>query len=1343
MIFLSPHSLRKIPGISLRSRCSQRGMALVLVLGVLVLFTGLALAIFLTATTERRTSSLFAGSVEARQLADTSINLCMAQIRDATSATNRAWVSQPGLIRTYTGNRQPDTNYRLYSWTDMRPAGAFDPFSPANAVPSGWKTKKAAFVDINEPAPDPASPADTTRDKYPVFYPPSMTGNGTAPLAGYSVNAVSGVATSNEVPMPVKWLYVLKDGSVKEASEESDTTVRVSSATDANPIVGRIAFWSDDESSKVNLNTAAGGMPWMPPWIQSRLEYSYFGGVTYPVTTVTKDWGDVYGFGFSQPMKNEFQRYPGHPATTDLQAVFPELSWRDIYKVVPRVIAGGSENGIKRTRKNLVDNQPAIDQVNDRDRLFAGLGEARFQARKDSASDARSSFVPAFQDANLSDTKWDDLLEKRKAFLTVSSKAPELNLFGQPRVAIWPIPLLDTAPAGKPFRTAADKLIAFCSTLVDQSASPAVKYPFYFDRQSGQFTATSGVPVTTSLSKDADITRTRNTQVYRYLQRLTSSPFPGVSGVALSSKPGYGGDRGRDQILTENFDYIRSTNIEDRQLASVRRFNDWSYVRPTRWNPGSGETTGFGRGLSIRQAGLFFICNADATVTASNIALGDPAAVLPLKANQALEEFPAGKLVGNQRRIQALFVLEFFCPAAGFKSFTLYNFLNNADNATLSFRVRGLENLKVNGINLGFPDGVTCNPSPIGHLMGGADATSYTGAFGIYGGAINYRWPLWGRDARDITVGGHIFGASATNVYPYVSVPITVTLTAPLDPTRLEMSVSGANLTVEIFSGLNGTASSFTPKTLIETIPLNLDPVSLPAPRLHPTKQFYWAFNLKGIFGDSSPVGRFNRSTTQFLMNAGSSENNVSGVYTADALIADKRTGPATWDGPYDVVQTYILPHGDYRTLFAPTGSPNQSYIPVPDPNIGTNPTTAPLALNPSLPQFRNLRHFLSDATISGGLFGYSTGTSYAPDAARRWTGQLIPPMLRKADYPASLNAPWTFGDWDTGSPWGVTDGPLINKPDEGSTEDTSAVDGNGNPYASTTLEGEKDDSASIYHSPNRQVPSAVMFGSLPTGLISGQPWQTLLFRPDPGGHPGAKDPADHLLLDLFWMPIVEPYAISEPFSTAGKVNMNYQIIPFTYIERSTAVRAVLKGTQIGAIDETCSRGYQKNFLPTPAWPINFSYDINIPETLTAFADKFTNKEVFLTPSEITTMRLVPTGETYDSTPAFWNRNRFTGENIKERPYATIYPRLTTKSNVFNVHYRVQTLRKRPGSDAKIWDEGKDAVVAQLRGNAIIERFLDMNRSAGIPDYALPANANKNAETLYRFRILSNQEFNP
>ena len=47
--------------------------------------------------------------------------------------------------------------------------------------------------------------------------------------------------------------------------------------------------------------------------------------------------------------------------------------------------------------------------------------------------------------------------------------------------------------------------------------------------------------------------------------------------------------------------------------------------------------------------------------------------------------------------------------------------------------------------------------------------------------------------------------------------------------------------------------------------------------------------------------------------------------------------------------------------------------------------------------------------------------------------------------------------------------------------------------------------------------------------------WETLLFRPQPG-HPGTQNPPDHLIMDLFWMPVIEPYAISEPLATAGKL---------------------------------------------------------------------------------------------------------------------------------------------------------------------------------------------------------------
>ena len=106
--------------------------------------------------------------------------------------------------------------------------------------------------------------------------------------------------------------------------------------------------------------------------------------------------------------------------------------------------------------------------------------------------------------------------------------------------------------------------------------------------------------------------------------------------------------------------------------------------------------------------------------------------------------------------------------------------------------------------------------------------------------------------------------------------------------------------------------------------------------------------------------------------------------------------------------------------------------------------------------------------------------------------------------------------------------------------------------------------------SPNRLVQSAGCFGSLPTGVASNVPWQTLLFRPDSwflsqstakpeNRHYGSKYPRDHLFMDLFWMPVVEPYAISEPFETRGKINMNYQILPFTYIKRATALHALFK----------------------------------------------------------------------------------------------------------------------------------------------------------------------------------------
>jgi len=361
-----------------------------------------------------------------------------------------------------------------------------------------------------------------------------------------------------------------------------------------------------------------------------------------------------------------------------------------------------------------------------------------------------------------------------------------------------------------------------------------------------------------------------------------------------------------------------------------------------------------------------------------------------------------------------------------------------------------------------------------------------------------------------------------------------------------------------------------------------------------------------------------------------------------------------------------------------------------------------------------------------------------------------------------SLGAP---GDYDVGI---GTDpnGPYINKPDDGN----ASAPGEGRvPYIYYTQylipPGE------TFSSPSRQISSPVMFGSLPTGVKAGHPWQTLLFCPNPAAHygptaaphPGLAAPRDHLLLDLFHMPVVEPYAISEPFSTAGKVNMNAQLIPFTGIERSTALHGVLQSVKITAFNNGTSgiRHYKKSGgsgagNKGSAYLCTLRYPIDIPQTLRSFETRYQSAgKVFLTPSEICDIPLVPDvttpppDPTYpypwpDATPvtlenldAFWEFHRITGDNQRENPYSLLYPRLTTRSNTYTVHLCVETLQKRRGGDPARWEEGKDRVTSRFRGAYLIERYMDP--ADPIPDYVQDPDAAA-PDAFYKFRVIHIKE---
>lgn len=242
----------------------------------------------------------------------------------------------------------------------------------------------------------------------------------------------------------------------------------------------------------------------------------------------------------------------------------------------------------------------------------------------------------------------------------------------------------------------------------------------------------------------------------------------------------------------------------------------------------------------------------------------------------------------------------------------------------------------------------------------------------------------------------------------------------------------------------------------------------------------------------------------------------------------------------------------------------------------------------------------------------------------------------------------------------------------------------------------------------------------------------------------------------MFWMPVVQPYAISEPFSTAGKINMNYQILPFTYIRRATGLHAVMKAEKMLAIPNDAAGIYK-----TGAGNKEWRHYINIDETLKQWDEKFEKGEAFRSPSEICDMYLVPQNQKWrgkSQMENFWDRHKLTGDNVKERPYTNLYPRLTTKSNTFKVHVVAQSLMKVKGTKPDTFDPKRDKVTGEFRGSAIIERTIDPN-DPDIPDYAhaegVPNTAfepwvlNKPDDTLptldqfYTYRITNLKQFAP
>jgi uncharacterized protein (TIGR02600 family) len=1256
---------------------SQKGMALVIVLAVLVLLAGLVVAFFSTVTSDAGSSAVSSNDARAKQLADSAVNLVMGQIVEATkggNSTNQlAWASQPGAIRTYTSAGAPSQIFKLYSSNKMVVPGITTSAEMntliADDSPAAWASQTALFTDLNAPVKDA-----NNSDVYPIVDPTAQTGANA--VKGFTITGAPTTGTTNSAPMPTRWLYMLKDGTLAAATATGNgTTVTVTGASASNPIVGRVAFWTDDETSKVNINTASGA-----PWNSANTTVNTSWGGSLTTTNPANYWDtpiiaspqDV-NLAISQPWQGEFQRYPGHPATISLSAALPSLTTRDsIEALAPRLATGGSRGGgFVADSGSITTTQTAYKLIPDPDRLYASVDELLF-------------LNPDRSTANATLTAQD--LRRSGFFLTASSRAPEVTLFNTPRMVMWPI----NTQASK--QTAYDKLIAFCGTVGPNKAIGS-NNSYYFTR-------------TDPNSATVDYNIPRNQQLLSYLRNLTTKAVPGFGGSSgILGKYNSFAPGESEQITTQIFDYIRCINTQDTSNQTTTTATPALYYAPNGMimpTVGADNTRGFGRFPTVTKAGMIFWFNGNETT-------GNATTGVTLCARLLLESFVASH--GHPS------------PASGMK-----------------YRVSGLS-----GLRWGENSMVTrpiFNTDPATNIGLGGNGRPHGG-----------RWSVTSIANLALTNNGPS-SQPPGGVPPPPPPPPPPT---PPTPDTRTLYFSGGSVTIEV---MGPGASTY----VHQVININLPAATLPFPTdttINPTIHFNGHAKWAGTWGNAT-TGRF--SFLPYNFRPQDAVRSVGVTHGDFRLVAANPNVPSSAFSPVNDygnstirVRHNFLQEFPYTMLGATF--PAQNYYNTTDSTFINFPVDAINSFNPNTAS--NASRLDSSRTLP--LDGFSAGFTWVNgDATQHGTSTYGPTM-----------AAAVTGDFDNG--YGAAgDGPYIGFADEGNARLFSFyypsdpvqrfsipyLDGSGAPQVLS--QG--------FFSPNRLVPSAGIMGSLPTGVRSQTPWQTLLFRPaalTSASHRGlgfgnqAPTPtnqvADCLLLDLFNMPVVEPYAISEPLSTAGRVNMNYQILPFTYIKRSTAVQAALHTEWLTAIPNSQINAQNRKTGGTTSsinrnsrWPLNFSN--NATELLKGFEDRFASGDIFRSPAEICSIPLVPVGANYSSMASWWTGYTLTGDNSKERPYTRIYPKLTTKSNSFTVHFRVQVLKKSPATPADQWVEGRDIVASEYRGSTLIERYIDPN-NGDLPDFATNTGGNftkypdplvrYNIDTYYRFRVIQTRRFAP
>ncbi len=1218
-----------------------------------------------------------------------------------------AWVSQPGLIRGYDAQQQGFTKaFKLYSSRDSVIASPEELTAAVEEV-QDWKTQPNRYVDLNRAIQEPDGTV-----RFPII-DPRAAAHGIEGF-GYAKDEKIGV-NDEALPMPVEWLYILKDGALGTLDDLGQWQGD-GEATLENPIIARVAYWADDETSKLNVNVASEGIPWDLPRADTPHERRY---------------------ASEQPVKGEYQRHPGHPAMTSLSSVFypgkaaahpdsnrrlSEEELRSIYQLTPQVAYRDPE-------------KPAVVLEADDHPGYTSIEEWQIEAT-----------VQGFS-----------YTECLSGFVTTRNASPEITMLGLPRMSIWPAHEQSSFRS----RSAFDERAAAVS-----STGRRNDLRFFFQRRD-------------SSSRHGELyvrSNRRNMQLFDYIMNQTYLRTPKYGG-RLAAKYGarlkeedYSIDTDYDKdhyaIALAIFGRLRIANLQDPSIQSPYTTSgligeNSSGVSPlnligrnlggdngaaqqsTAWHRSTLEPSSVGRRHTISKLALVATATSEVRITGwtdegpeFDQALGPDMAAMqrilgndhPEYANWTGGEFGPEHVGKTFRAIEVALLPEVFAPTQG------YPFLRPLNTLRLLTDGTGYKNgvsldqgIRLNGVPLTLwgrqdpPQGSQVGPgmasvSNESRELARQLPVEWLGRLGGFGGQRLFQFGTWRLSEQEEGWFGPDFLANPPGIFldwhcqTLVVVekdqPLTFTQEAPLQFLYYDQGLPGSNT-----GNLNQVFHFW--------IAPPGEAITVPAPDL---------------------AGEAYRSWSQRIGNA----------------LVQGRASPLLDPSGGEVVKGLSLAHSDYRHVALKRSVPGELFTHHPEATVERASHISRWSGSGGSSVENGARQ--GPEVIGRSLVaGVDYDEAVLPDFVQNPNNRETFAPLLSGDYHFPID-PTITRDFDNGF-GDLPDGPFFNWDDGGSEV------ADGMPYFETDTDNlEHGRLTEEHHFPQRSLISPVSFGSIPSASQANAPWTCLLFRPnveDPLQYPHLGEaghgmragepritregfhvpqmasiadsltmPPDHLWLDYFWMPAAEPHQVASQLATQGKVNMNYQIFPFTYIKRATGMHAVLKAEEIMAIPTNAGPTY-KTSQDNPNW----RHRIDADETLKQFEERFASGELFMTESEICEQFLIPEGREWDGSGdhmrAFFADHRLTGDNTLERPYAGLYSRLTTRSNVFKLHYRIQIIAKAPDGDPGQFDPTKDTISNDRQGAKLLERVLTQEN---LPDHALnPEARNLASERLEKY----------